>query len=55
MLITSSNKSLINKLKILLSNEFEMKELDADKKILAMNEFTGMSSRKSILITKEIC
>ena len=36
MLITSKDKSLINKLKSQLSDEFEMKGLGAAKKILGM-------------------
>jgi len=36
MLIASKDKSLISKLKSQLSNEFEMKNLGANKKILGM-------------------
>jgi len=36
MLIASRDKSLIKKLKTQLSNEFDMKELEAAKKILGM-------------------
>ena len=36
MLIASKDKSLISKLKSQLSEEFEMKDLGAEKKILGM-------------------
>ena len=36
MLITTKSKSEVNKLKILLSIEFDMKDLGAAKKILGM-------------------
>ena len=38
MLIASNDKSLISRLKSQLSNEFEMKDLGAAKKILGMEK-----------------
>lgn len=49
MLIASRNKSLIRKLKTHLSNEFEMKELGAAKKILGMEIRRDRQAGKLVL------
>ncbi|CAL1393099.1 unnamed protein product [Linum trigynum] len=52
MLIAARSKSDIQKLKGLLSAEFEMKDLGAAQKILGMEIYTDMSKKKLFLSEK---
>ena len=52
MLITSKNRSLINKLKVQLSSEFEMKDLGEAKRILGIDIVRDRVKGKMNLIQK---
>ena len=55
MLIAARDKSLVNKLKAQLSNEFDMKALGPARKILGMEINRDCQDGRLFSITEKVC